>query len=83
MNNGKLIDRQVIVTWYTPKEKLPPDGMMVVASISGKNTSQNIEYDHAIAIMEYWNDSGWENSDGLKFRSLTVHAWADLEAYKG
>lgn len=79
----KMIQRQVITTWYTPEEKLPPDGVMVIATISGKVKGQNWDFDHAFAIMEYWEDSGWEYSDGMNFDSLTVHAWCDLDPYGG
>lgn len=76
-----MIEKQVIVTWSKPEEKLPPNGMMVVATISGKLKGEDVEYEHAFAVMEYLEDSGWESSDGFLFDSLTVHAWADLEPY--
>ena len=31
-----MIERQVIVTWYTPEEKLPADDNFMVVTISGK-----------------------------------------------
>ena len=31
-----MIERQMFVTWYTPKEKLPKEGEIVIATISGK-----------------------------------------------
>ena len=48
---GQLIERQVIVTWYTPEEKLPPDDDLVIVTVSGKIA--NMEFDHAFAIADY------------------------------
>lgn len=79
-----VIERQVIVTWYTPKEKLPPEYMTVLATISGVgcNNGYGIMYDHALMVMEYAEDGcGWLSVDGIEFDELTVHAWADIEAY--
>lgn len=81
---GLVKERQVIVTWLTPEEALPPEYMVVVATISGRGVcnGQGIEYDHAMMMMEYAEDGcGWMSSDGVEFDELTVHAWADLEAY--
>ena len=39
-----MIERQVIVTWHKPDEKLPEEGVFVVVSFSGK--AGNIRYDH-------------------------------------
>ena len=54
MRKGQLIERQVIVTWHTPEEKLPPVGEIVVASISGRRG--DISYDHAYLchLMVLW-----------------------------
>lgn len=42
-----LIERQVITTWYTPKEKLPPEEWnTVICTISGRAGS--VTFDHAI-----------------------------------
>lgn len=35
-----MIERMPIVTWYTPAEKLPPVGQIVVASISGSRSTR-------------------------------------------
>lgn len=79
-----MTERQVIVTWYTPEEKLPDDDDFVVTSISGK--TGNMTYDHALVVASYWYGEGWlfdgmdpEESDA----NITVHAWCDLEPYKG
>ncbi len=74
-----VIERQVIVTWYTPEEKLPPDGLLVVVTASGRY--KNVHYKNALAIGEYYAGDGWY-VDG-KCEGLTVSAWADLEAYGG
>ena len=73
-------ERQVIVSWYTPEEKLPPEGMLVVVSFSGKDGNRH--YDRTIGIAEWFNDGcGWmicELSDDAEF---LIHAWCDLEPY--
>lgn len=78
------VERQVIVTWYTPDEKVPEDGVIVVATISGK--CKNITFDHALVTAEFYEDEGWcvEPFDfTLKGAWLKVHAWCDLEPYGG
>lgn len=78
------VERQVITTWYKPDEKLPEDGIIVVATISGK--SRSIGFDHALVTAEYYSDEGWcvDPFDfSLKGSWITVHAWADLEPYGG
>lgn len=81
-----MIERQVIVTWHTPEEKLPPEYMTVVATISGKTKRTDhdvfITYDHALAVMEWADDGcGWIKVDGPELEELIVHAWCDLDAY--
>lgn len=78
------VERQVIVNWYTPEERIPNDGDFVVATVSGK--CRNIIWDHALVIAEYYADEGWffdEYDPGLKGSHATIHAWADLEPYEG
>ena len=76
-----LIERQVITTWYAPKEKLPPEEWdTVICTISGRAGS--VMFDHAIEMMAFDQDSGWWSYD-YEFDELTVHAWCDLEPYKG
>lgn len=82
----RINHRQVIVTWYTPAEKLPPDGMSVPATVSGE--SGNVRFHRALVTVEYWNGEGWvveskEFDSARKGSWLTVHAWADLEPYGG
>lgn len=81
-----MIERQVIVTWYTPEEKLPPDGMSVPATVSGKSRGHRM--DHALVMAEFYKGEGWNINDymfdqDLKGAWLKVHAWADLEPYGG
>ena len=73
-----LIERQVIVTWYTPKEKLPPEDTSVLVTVSGRRGS--CLYDRALMIGEFSQDEGWFLDIG-EFDALTVHAWADIEPY--
>ena len=72
-------EKQVIVCWYTPAEKHPEEGQIVIVSMSGR-ISENVSYDHAFAFAEWWNDDGWVFSDIIPM-SYTVHAWCDLEPY--
>lgn len=77
-----MIERQTIVTWYTPDEKKPPEGDIVVVSISGRQNA-NVTFDHAFALAEWYDDGeGWTLSD-IEMESFTVHAWCDLMPYGG
>ena len=72
----KVIERQAIVTWHTLEEKRPPEDDIVLVTISGTNR------DHCFALASYTDDEGWVLwSDDLE--EFTVHAWCDLEPYKG
>lgn len=78
-----IIERQVIVTWYTPEEKLPPEYHTVVVSISG-HIGKTI-FDHALETAEWADDGcGWmiygvpHNEDDI---DITVLAWCDIEPY--
>lgn len=79
-SNGKMIERQVIATWYTPEKKLPEEDIAVVATVSGD--AGNCGFEHAVIIMYYCKDEGWYSLD-IDFKWVTVHAWCDLEPYKG
>lgn len=75
-----MIERQTIVTWHTPDERKPPEGDIVVVSISGMQ-NVNVTFDHAFALAEWYDDGeGWTLSD-IEMESLTVHAWCDLMPY--
>lgn len=81
-----VVERQVIVTWHKPEEKLPEDGVFVVVSYSGP-LGKNITCDHALMIATWFDDGqGWVLELGrtcLKANKGTIHAWADLEPYMG
>lgn len=72
-------ERQVIVTWYTPDEKVPEEDMIVVATITGK--AKSIQFNHSFALL-IWSGEGWYSLD-WDFEELTVHAWCDLKLYGG
>ena len=76
-----MIERQTIVTWYTPEEKMPNEGDITVVTISGKRGG--VTYDHSFALAEWFNDGdGWNLTD-IDMDEFTVHAWADLTPYGG
>ncbi len=74
-------ERQVIVTWYDPAEKLPPDDEYVVIIVSGRR-NDNQFYEHAIGIGAYYSGKGWliDGVDEEESSRLTVEAWCDLDA---
>lgn len=75
-----MIRRQDIITWYTPKEKLPEEGYIVLVTFSSKG--QYITHDHDLDFAYWLADKGWilqlHDSD-----DLIIHAWCDIEPYKG
>lgn len=71
---------QVICTWYRPEEELPEEGVIVVATVSGKVKDAAVKYDRALVTATFY-DSCWE-VDGVDFDDLTVHAWCDLDAWE-
>lgn len=77
-----MIERQVIVTWTKPEEKLPPEELIVVVTVSGQ--IRQVTYDHALMLAVLDEREGWffeELNDIADMNQLTVHAWADLEPY--
>ena len=77
-----LIEKQVIVQWYTPEEKMPEPCTFVVVTFSGK--SKNVTYDHALGVADWCDDGeGWCLDSYQNLDGFTIHAWADLEPYKG
>jgi hypothetical protein len=77
-----MIEKQVIVQWYTPEEKTPPEGDFVVVTFSGK--AKNVTYDHTFGIAEWYGDKhGWYMEGLPEDAVFTILAWADLEPYKG
>ena len=74
-----MIERQVFVTWYTPEEKLPEEGMAVVATVSG--TAGCVTFDHALVIAEWFDDGSVWEIEGFITVDITVHAWCDIAPY--
>ena len=79
-----VIERQVIVTWSTMSEQRPPEGIVLLVTVSGR--AGNVTYDHAFALAEWYSDDGWcfeaETLDDNR-DNMVVHAWADIEPYGG
>lgn len=73
-----MIERQVIVTWYKPDEKLPPEDIEVVCTINGK--TDGVCFENAMVFLSWNKDEGWTSMDYF-FNELEVIAWCDLEAY--
>ena len=74
----------MIVTWYTPEEKLPEADRLCVLSVLGRVC--NVGFDHTFEIGAYCPGEGWylasiDTEDEMDM--LTVHAWCDLEPYRG
>lgn len=76
-----MIERQVIVTWYTPEEKLPAEDEGVIATVSG-DVNGMVFFERAVITARWSKAEGWY-CDEYDFTHLTVHAWCDLEPYKG
>lgn len=75
-----ITERQVIATWYTPEEKLPPEGMCVLVTVSGRDG--NCSYNHTLQIASWMNDGlGWMVEGFSDDAQLTVHAWCDIDPY--
>ena len=74
------VNRQVIVTWFTPEEKLPEEDIGVLATVTAR--ANNREFVRAILTVFYCKSEGWYELD-YGFTELTVHAWCDLEPYEG
>lgn len=73
-----MIERQVIVTWYTPEEKLPEQNKFYICTISAR--SKSLRFDHVLMNLAWDEDDGWYSME-YYFEELTVHAWCDLEPY--
>lgn len=87
MNEKKgIIENQVIVDWNIPIKKHPEEDTAVVATISGRTAPSDkgevLYFDHAISIL-FWNSEDGYYSMDYDFDLLIVHAWCDLEPYKG
>lgn len=75
-----MIERQVIVTWYDPEEKLPEEDTIVIATVSG--SGHGLTLSRTLLTMCYCKSEGWYSPD-LQIDDITVHGWCDLEPYKG
>ena len=75
-----LVQKQVIVQWYTPEERIPQNDLTVLATVSGK--AKGVEFGHALMIMIYDTEDGWFSME-YEFDELTVHAWCDIDPYEG
>ena len=72
------VERQVIVSWFTPEERTPDPDIIVQATISG--SAKSIRFKRTIVPLLYSENEGWYSLD-YDFEELTVHAWCDLEPY--
>lgn len=77
-----MIQKQVIVQWYTVEENTPEDDIAVVATVSGVARGGLSTFQKALVIMFYNQNEGWYSLE-YDFEELTVHAWCDLDAYGG
>lgn len=68
-----MIEKQVIVSWYTPEEKKPEPDVFVILTVSAKVT--NVTYDHALVLATWGEEDGWIFDDPLlDGADVTVHA---------
>lgn len=79
--NKAAAERQVIVTWYRPGEKDPPEDYSTIITFSGK--AKNVEYKHALGTASYFTGEGWliDGLDEGTSDRMTIEAWADLDPY--
>lgn len=75
-----MIENQVIAIWNTP-DKHPEQGDIVVVTVSGTR-GKHITYDHAFALASWFEEDGWLLEDTI-LDGFVIHAWCDLEPYKG
>ena len=78
------VERQVIATWYTPQEKLPPaDWDTMLLTVSGKG--EHITFDHVLKMGGFDPATGWylDDIDSSCLKDFVVHAWCDIDPYKG
>lgn len=71
--------KEINVTCYTPDEKLPPDGEIVMVLISGFDGAYT-RYKNCITSAEFYKDEGWfikEIDTDIEGAWVTVHAWVD------
>lgn len=76
-----MIERQVIVSWYDPADKLPEEDLIVIATVSGSAAGLRLERTN-IPMCYGGSKEGWYSPD-LQLDEVTVYGWCDLEPYKG
>lgn len=76
-----MIERQVIVTWYDPADKLPEEDMIVIATVSG--SAAGLKFERTPLPICYGGSKGGWYSLYIQLDDVTVHGWCDLEPYKG
>ena len=77
-----MIERQVIVTWFTPEEKLPPEDVGVLATVTATSRNKRFRFIRTVLPVFYCKDEGWYELD-YGFSEMKIHAWCDLEPYGG
>lgn len=76
-----MTEKQVIVTWYTPKEKMPPENEIVVVTFSGRD--KNRTFENTIGLAGWMNDGlGWLVSELSDQAEFVIQAWCDLDPYE-
>ena len=75
-----MVHKQVIVEWYTPEEKKPPEDIEVICTINGR--TDGTIFENALVFLSWDNDEGWFSMDYF-FTELEVVAWCDLKPYDG
>lgn len=77
-----MIEKQCIVTWYTPEEKPAPEDVWLYITISGR--AEHTLYEKAPAVGVFYGDEGWivKGVDlEIPGTNITVDAWCDLEPF--
>ena len=79
--NKYMKERQVIVSWYTPSEKLPESDNIVLATVNAK--AHGFIWNKTFMLLEYsHHDQCWYALDvEVKPDELEVLAWCDIEPY--
>lgn len=85
---------QMIVTWFTPEKKDPPEGKDLAITFSGTVVDTEskvccgkpvVSFDHELGTGRYCSErKSWEIDGFSREESdiLTVDAWADLNPYR-
>ena len=77
---GMVKERQVIVTWTTPGERLPDPDMYVVVTVNAQAGGSS--WENALMTGAYYDDTDeWEIVGLPEEADYEVVAWADLDPY--